>query len=683
MASEQEYYDLFAKKVKKIRAGSGGEYMGLCPFHDEKKPSFCFNIRAGLYNCKAGKCGAEGNAVKFAKHFGIDPVPFYSDKYKRTNGKQTGNSVEKRRVNDGQPSKTEGKQKGKPRLNAEQLQELAIRYQKNGTGRNEYVDTTTAMLEVGIDDNCRLTFPYHNENGEVMGIKHHKGLSGQKPYWTLGDGSSKWYLVQNLSHYDKSKPLIICEGEKDAIQLLRKNYNAICGSAGCGSVPKPLPIFKEFPLLYVLYDNDESGELGAERCAGKIYEELEIECRIPQWSPDLPKGFDVSDDKEWVEVPRAINNYKVLDRAKHDQKPSQGKEYNLVGLLDAFEMDIPKPEMIVEDISNENGNTLLVAEDSVGKSMMANQLGLCIATGTDFLGYKVPKPRKVALVQHEMENGEQVDRLKQQTNWFFINHYEEMKENVYLHMIEPGDNLAITDQFEVLGNTLASNPDIEVVVFDNIGQSTNVKMSDPDLIRNELKRLKDLCRLHGVAFILVAHVVKVDWAKDKDLRKNQIQGGKPVSDWADNIIQLMTSALNTELVLFKMTKVRSVHNKEGVTTKGMNQGVWWNQNADLLFSGRFGMTNWESHFIGAEKYERELELVKRMESYPQPFTTNDIVNEADQLQPPVSASTIKGYWLPKLCNGKMGWLTKEKHGMYSVNKKVLDFISADPNPSDV
>ena len=58
MASEQEYYDLFAKKVKKIRAGSGGEYMGLCPFHDEKKLSFCFNIRAGLYNCKAGKCGS-------------------------------------------------------------------------------------------------------------------------------------------------------------------------------------------------------------------------------------------------------------------------------------------------------------------------------------------------------------------------------------------------------------------------------------------------------------------------------------------------------------------------------------------------------------------------------------------------------------------------------------------------
>ena len=40
MASEQEYYDLFARKVKNIKQGSGGEYMGLCPFHNEKKSSF-------------------------------------------------------------------------------------------------------------------------------------------------------------------------------------------------------------------------------------------------------------------------------------------------------------------------------------------------------------------------------------------------------------------------------------------------------------------------------------------------------------------------------------------------------------------------------------------------------------------------------------------------------------------
>ena len=673
MASEQEYLALFQKKVKNIRAGSGGEYMGLCPFHDEKKPSFCFNIRVGLYNCKS--CVAEGNAVKFAKHFGIDPVPFYSDKYKRTNGKQTG-----------RPPKTEGKQKDKPRLNAEQLQELAIRYYKKGTGRNKMVDSLTAILEVGIDDNGRITFPYHNDNGEVVGIKHHKGSKeGQKPYWTLGDGSLKWYLAENLPNYDKSKPLIICEGEKDAIQLLRHGFNAICGSSGCGSMPKPLAIFKEFPLLYILYDNDKWGKKGAERCASTIFKELGIECRIAQWNDELPKGFDISDDKKWVEVPRAINNYRVLDHAKHDQQPSNegGKEYHLVGLLDAFEMNIPKPEMIVEDILNERGNTLLVAEDNVGKSFMANQLGLCIATGTDFLDYRVPKPRKVMLVQHEMENGEQIDRLMKQSAWYQINHPEEFKDNIKLHLIGDGDNLAITDQFEVLGNTLASNPDIEVVVFDNIGQSTNVKMTDPDLIRNELKRLKDLCRVHGVAFVLVAHVVKVEWAKVKDLIKNQIQGGKPLSDWADNIVQLMTSALNSELVLFKITKVKSVHNEKGITTVKVNQGVWWNTNGDLQFSDRFGMTHWESHFIGVDKYERELELVKRMVEYPQPFTTNDIVNEADQLQPPVSASTIKGYWLPKLCNGKMGWLTKQKHGMYSVNKKVLDFISADPNPSDV
>ena len=42
--------------------------------------------------------------------------------------------------------------------------------------------------------------------------------------------------------------------------------------------------------------------------------------------------------------------------------------------------------------------------------MMANQLEMHSARKR-FLNYKVPEKRKVLLVQHEMENGEQYDRL--------------------------------------------------------------------------------------------------------------------------------------------------------------------------------------------------------------------------------------------------------------------------------
>ena len=349
------------------------------------------------------------------------------------------------------------------------------------------------------------------------------------------------------------------------------------------------------------------------------------------------------------------------------------KPYKVVRLIDAFKMNIEKPKMIVEDILNERGNTLLAAEDNVGKSMMANQLGLCIATGTDFLNYRVPKPRKVLLIQHEMENGEQIDRLEKQYKLYYKMHPELIEQNLKLHLIEDGENLAIVDQFDVLDRTLKANPDVEVVVFDNIGQSTNVELTKPDAIRNELKRLKALCRIHSVAFVLVAHLVKIKWFKEMDLTKRQIQGGKPITDWADNIIQLHTSSMNTDLVLFKITKIRSIHNKDGHSTKLLNQATWFNQDKNLLFTKRFAVSNWEGHFKALDKHERELDFVKKLNEYPQPFETNDALNVGNKIE--ISTSTVKGQWLPKLI--KWGWLKKEGYGKYSVNRETLDFLTSE------
>ncbi len=367
----------------------------------------------------------------------------------------------------------------------------------------------------------------------------------------------------------------------------------------------------------------------------------------------------------------AIQNAKQFEPSQEQiEKRNEEKGYTIMKVLDAIKLNIPKPPMIVEDILNEKGNTLLVAEDNVGKSMMGNQLGICIATGQDFLGYKVPEPRRVLMVQHEMENGEQINRFQTQ-----LSNNENMDlvyDNLEMQMIQESDNLAITDQFEMLGKTFNNNPDIDVCIFDNIGMSTNVEMSKPDIIRNELKRLKTLCRQHNVAFILLAHHIKVEWWKIMDITKNQIQGGKPVSDWADNIIQLHTSSLNPDLVLMKLTKIRSIHNDDGVSTKNLHQGVWFNQNKDLLFDKRFTLNNWAMHFKALDKYEQETEFVKELATYPQPFTRTDALNVGAKMEPEISTATTDR-WLKKLVK-PMGWIKKEKHGQFSINQEVLDYI---------
>jgi len=425
-------------------------------------------------------------------------------------------------------------------------------------------------------------------------------------------------------------------------------------------------------MIEILQDNDDAGKQGAVKIAKALHDEFGGEPMIAKWDESLKKGFDPRDDDEALtETKKALNNATPY-KPEPETETSNRKGYNLIPITEALRLDIQKPAMIIEDILNERSNTLLSATDNVGKSMMANQIACSIATGTDFLGYKVPKAHKVALVQHEMENGEQLDRLKQQSYRFLEMHPDLMAKNLYMHIIEDGENLIVIDQFDVIENTLIIDPDIDVMVFDNIGQSTTVSMTDPDAIRNELKRLKAICRKYSVAFLLVAHHNKIDYNSEMDLKKEHIQGGKPVTDWADNVIQLQTSSINPSLVLFKITKIRSVHDKNGITTKLVNQAVRFNQDNDLLFTNRMAISNWEAHFKATDKYDREMtylrELARRGE-----FTTLEALNESASITPPVSEVTIKGRWLPKFC--KYGWIERVKHGHYKVCDEMMKMLN--------
>ena len=54
--------DVVGRKVA-LKRRSGAEYAGLCPFHNEKTPSFTVNDKKGFFHCFG--CGAHGDAVGF------------------------------------------------------------------------------------------------------------------------------------------------------------------------------------------------------------------------------------------------------------------------------------------------------------------------------------------------------------------------------------------------------------------------------------------------------------------------------------------------------------------------------------------------------------------------------------------------------------------------------------------
>lgn len=72
MAYSREYIAALMRRVDivkvvqsfvQMRKTGGGDYVGLCPFHAERSPSFKIITNRQFYHCHA--CGATGSAITF------------------------------------------------------------------------------------------------------------------------------------------------------------------------------------------------------------------------------------------------------------------------------------------------------------------------------------------------------------------------------------------------------------------------------------------------------------------------------------------------------------------------------------------------------------------------------------------------------------------------------------------
>lgn len=61
LSSGMRLSDLIGRRVRLVRRGR--EYVGLCPFHSEKTPSFYVVENKGFFHCFG--CGAHGDAINF------------------------------------------------------------------------------------------------------------------------------------------------------------------------------------------------------------------------------------------------------------------------------------------------------------------------------------------------------------------------------------------------------------------------------------------------------------------------------------------------------------------------------------------------------------------------------------------------------------------------------------------
>jgi putative DNA primase/helicase len=79
-----------------------------------------------------------------------------------------------------------------------------------------------------------------------------------------------------------------------------------------------------------------------------------------------------------------------------------GERLRPIDITDLIALDIPPRGMVLDPIIPEKGLAMLYGARGVGKTRVAHGIGYAVATGSSFLRWQAPKPRRVLLIDGEL-----------------------------------------------------------------------------------------------------------------------------------------------------------------------------------------------------------------------------------------------------------------------------------------
>lgn len=520
-----DYLELFQTKLHKLkRAGSNGQYIALCPYHEDRKPSFSVNVDTGLWNCKS--CGVKGNAYQFAKDMDMDKPHQYIEE---TNGY----------IKPYEPIQHD--------LDCETL---LVKYLDNLDTYSHTLPESEITLEVlsdlgiGFDDNGNLVFSYWKD-GKVVGFKHHKVR-------TAGYAKNHWYHSMKIPDFRHDKPLIICEGEKDIIPLIQWGNQAVTNTGGAKSIPKidndyDLKVFQEFESIHICYDNDDAGREGSDNLSKVLRDAYPTKpIKVYQWANDLPDKWDIWDS---FTKNKAECFYDAQSNAKSVEINNKIGGLKLINGFDATKMNVMPKKQIIQNLLPEQSQIIFGGTTGSNKSFMAMQMGMSLANDeSEFLGFKINvKGLKVLYLDTECGENVFVSRYKmlQETfNW---------KGSERFHMLTGSSGMGnVYDSLETAIQQV--NPDI--VIIDCLYNTTEgADISKNHHIQPIIKRITKIKEKYQVTIIAIHHMNK--GGHELGLTKDRVSGGSALQNWAEHMF-LITKTNEQSKRLLKIDKSRHI-----------------------------------------------------------------------------------------------------------------------------
>ena len=363
--------DIISSYVNLKRTGSN--YVGLCPFHNEKTASFSVSPSKQMYYCFG--CGAGGNVFTFLMEYENLTFVEALERLAEQAGMELpekGNSESDRKRRDLRDSilevnklaanyyfaclKSEQGKIGYEYLTKRELKpETIVRFGlgfagKGGSPLYQYVKSKgypdSVLKETGLftyDEKRgvydkfwnRVMFPILDRNnrviafgGRVMGDAKPKYLNS--PETMVFDKSRNLYGL-NFVHGKQSEGMIICEGYMDVIALHQAGFTNAVASLGTAFTSQHCSLLKRYTdLVYLCYDSDGAGVKAAMR-AIPMLKEAGIRVKVinmrPYKDPDeFMKGLSPEAFKERIEQAKSSFFYEVDNLMKeYDMNDPESK----------------------------------------------------------------------------------------------------------------------------------------------------------------------------------------------------------------------------------------------------------------------------------------------------------------------------------------------------------------------
>jgi len=290
--------DVIGNYIELKKAGTN--FKAVCPFHEEKSPSFVVSPQKQIYHCFG--CGAGGDSIKFVMEYEKlsypEAIEKLAEQYNYTlnytsNAPRQERSQLMEKLNDwyqsllsqSPPAQKYLKERG---IFESSIERFGIGYAPSSQQTISFIKsnffTLNEAVELGVagsEDGRsfarfieRITFPIHAPNGSIVGfggrtITGHVAKYINSPQTRLFNKSRLLYAYHLAKeHIYRKKEMIVTEGYLDVVMLHQAGFTQAVATLGTALTQEHLPLLRKGePRIIMAYDGDNAGRSAALKAA--------------------------------------------------------------------------------------------------------------------------------------------------------------------------------------------------------------------------------------------------------------------------------------------------------------------------------------------------------------------------------------------------------------------------------